>query len=545
MKIRPFAVPITLLLFHFQLSAQDIYQGQRNSWLSIAAASQPKLITIKKRPATIVTITKDDHAYQGYKAVFKDSSNSFYKTSMKQQSGIVLDFGEHLTGFASFKIEDLAQVTDAALRLKFTFAEVPSEAALPFDPYQGSLSRGWLQDEIVTISEVPSLITIPRRVAFRYLKIDVLGSSSYSDFKIADIFIDATTSAKNLPAPLAPQTPALLKQIDNIGLHTLKECMQTVYEDGPKRDRRLWVGDFYLESLANQYSFKNDSLTKHCLYLLAALCYQNGVIPSNVFERPEPHAQVSPLFDYALLYAAILKEYLIETGDKQTANDLWQVVKEQCKIPAKYIDNKGLIDYKRAGNEWWLFFDWSETLDKQASLQGCVIWAYKNAYELATMLGKEKEVSELPALISKMKKAAHQNLFDKRQGIFTSGDNKQLSYASQAWMVLSSVATEEEGAKAFQNLKQKTDVVYPATPYLYHYVVEAMVHCGLNEEAKNIINTYWGGMATKDADTFWEVFDPTNDFASPYKAFLVNSYCHAWSCTPVYFIRKYPTIFQK
>jgi hypothetical protein len=250
--------------------------------------------------------------------------------------------------------------------LKFTFSETPAEAVVPFDPYTGTLSRGWLQDEIVTISEVPSTITIPRRVAFRYLKIEVLGSSTYSDFKISDVYVKATTSAKIQPAPLAKETPDLIKKIDQVGLNTLKECMQTVYEDGPKRDRRLWIGDLYLESLANQYSFKNDSLTKHCLYLLAGLSYKDGVAPSNVFERPTPHAQINPLFDYALIYNIALKDYTIATGDKKTANDLWPVVKQQIEVPKKYIGEDGMIDYTRAGKEWWLFLTGNGWINKLA-----------------------------------------------------------------------------------------------------------------------------------------------------------------------------------
>jgi hypothetical protein len=89
------------------------------------------------------------------------------------------------------------------------------------------------------------------------------------------------------------------------------------------------------------------------------------------------------------------------------------------------------------------------------------------------------------------------------------------------------------------------NVVYPGAPYLYHYVIEAMIQCGLNQEAKDLMINYWGDMVKKGADTFWEVYDPKDDFLSPYNFFPVNSYCHAWSCTPVYFIRKYPEIFQQ
>ena len=53
-------------------------------------------------------------------------------------------------------------------------------------------------------------------------------------------------------------------------------------------------------------------------------------------------------------------------------------------------------------------------------------------------------------IIRKMTEATHKNLYDKDAGVFVSGKNKQVSYASQAWMVLSGVATKPEGAKALR-----------------------------------------------------------------------------------------------
>jgi hypothetical protein len=81
------------------------------------------------------------------------------------------------------------------------------------------------------------------------------------------------------------------------------------------------------------------------------------------------------------------------------------------------------------------------------------------------------------------------------------------------------------------------NVDYPGAPYLYHYVIEAMIQCGMKQEAKDMLVNYWGGMVKKGADTFWEVYDAKDDFLSPNNFFRVNSYCHAWSCTPVYYIR--------
>jgi hypothetical protein len=528
-----------------QLLAQDFFAARRAGWLEKANQSAVPLTTTAFQPVGVISVVKDAAAYQGWKAIKSKPLDSLYTGSFKKKSGIILDFGEHLTGRFSFSLVDIRGVADAPIRLKFTFGEVPSEVVTPFDPYEGGLSRAWLQDEIVTVTEVPSTITIPRRLSFRYVKIELLGSSRFSDFRISKVELNATTSVNTKAANLAEGTDPMIKEIDRIGLITLKECMQTVYEDGPKRDQRLWIGDLYLESLANTYSFKNHQLTKHCLYLLAALCNEKGFLNGNVFERPEPHPQANFLFDYALLYNVTVKEYLTATGDKETVLDLWDIVKKQTDLVSLYMLPDGSLDHARAMKESWVFIDWRQELDKQTSLYGVVIYALKQTYDLAKVLGREKELSAIPGQIASLTKAARSLLFDKKGGVFVSGETRQVSYASQAWMVLSGVATAKEGVAAFKALAGRTDVVMPGAPYLYHYVIEAMIPCGMTLEAKNLLVDYWGGMVKKGADTFWEVYDPKNDFLSPYNSFVINSYCHAWSCTPVYFIRKYPDIFQR
>ena len=104
---------------------------------------------------------------------------------------------------------------------------------------------------------------------------------------------------------------------------------------------------------------------------------------------------------------------------------------------------------------------------------------------------------------------------------------------------------QKEGQRALRAALSHPEVVMPGTPYGTHYLVEAMLLCGMNEEAKAYVEDYWGGMVKKGADTFWEAYDPQDDFLSPYHFAPLNSYCHAWSCTPIYFIHKYPELFQK
>ena len=107
----------------------------------------------------------------------------------------------------------------------------------------------WLQEEIISI-DFCGMITLPRRYCFRYVEVTVLNTPRrvcLSDFTVshtssADLSRDTVT--------LKTQDPLLL-DIDRVGTKTLADCMQNVYEDGPKRDRRLWSGDLRLQALTD------------------------------------------------------------------------------------------------------------------------------------------------------------------------------------------------------------------------------------------------------------------------------------------------------
>jgi hypothetical protein len=170
-------------------------------------------------------------------------------------------------------------------------------------------------------------------------------------------------------------------------------------------------------------------------------------------------------------------------------------------------------------------------------------FAIDKSYELACLLGREAEVKEWPSVVKSMRKASRARFYDKSRGVILSGDN-QVSYLSQVWMILSETLSAKEGVRALEYVLNDATTCYPGSPYAYHYLIEAMLKCGMNSQARELLISYWGGMIDKGADTFWEVYDPNDDKKSPYGFYPINSYCHAWSCTPVYFINRYPEIFK-
>lgn len=537
---------VALLGFITPVAAQDadVWMGDRRAaWLKEAAASMPELRRTEHHPVRIVRSVADSTAFQGWRMEPSEPIEALYASSLKQRRKVIVDMGEHMTGYFSLRVNHTGMPADAPIRLRITFAEVPAELNTPFDPYPGGLSRAWLQDETVTVMRLPATVRIERRVACRYVMIEVLAQSSF-DFRVEDITLEAVTSASGEAPALAEGTDPMIRCIYDTGLKTLSECMQTVYEDGPKRDQRLWIGDLYLESLANACSFGNHALTRRCLYLLAALADEDGWLHATVYEYPQPEPQYNQhTMDYSLLYGVALLEYLKATGDMTTARELWPVVARQIEIARTYLKDY-LYDMQKQP-QWWLVFDWKDDLDRHASVQGLMTFAVERGWELAQMVGRERDVRDWPDLVKRMRRASRRAFYDADAGVVVSGLQRQVSYLSQVWMILSGTLTPKEGARAMTAVLNDPTACRPGSPYAYHYVIEALIACGMRDEAREQLLEYWGGMVERGADTFWEVYDPMDDCKSPYGFYPVNSYCHAWSCTPVYFINTYKDIFQR
>ncbi len=537
---------VALLGFITPVAAQDagVWMGDRRAaWLKEAAASMPELRRTEHHPVRIVRSVADSTAFQGWRMEPSEPIEALYASSLKQRRKVIVDMGEHMTGYFSLRVNHTGMPADAPIRLRITFAEVPAELNTPFDPYPGGLSRAWLQDETVTVMRLPTTVRIERRVACRYVMIEVLAQSSF-DFRVEDITLEAVTSASGEAPALAEGTDPMIRRIYDTGLKTLSECMQTVYEDGPKRDQRLWIGDLYLESLANACSFGNHALTRRCLYLLAALADEDGWLHATVYEYPQPEPQYNQhTMDYSLLYGVALLEYLKATGDMTTARELWPVVARQIEIACTYLRDY-LYDMQKQP-QWWLVFDWKDDLDRHASVQGLMTFAVERGWELAQMVGRERDVRDWPDLVKRMRRASRRAFYDADAGVVVSGPQRQVSYLSQVWMILSGTLSPKEGARAMTAVLNDPTACRPGSPYAYHYVIEALIACGMRDEAREQLLEYWGGMVERGADTFWEVYDPMDDCKSPYGFYPVNSYCHAWSCTPVYFINTYKDIFQR
>ncbi len=501
-------------------------------FLKKALSLLPKIHAIEVEATGTVEILKNDKG-----AVCIKAADPYQKRTLQKGDRICLDFGNHQVGYLSLKLASVGSHADAPVWMRIRFAENPIELLEDAKKYRGWISASWIEEEQVHVDVIPSWLKLERRYAFRYVEIEILDISTKFSLRIEQAVCHAVSSADDDRLLPYDTDRELDRTLDRIACRTLHNCMQTVFEDGPKRDRRLWMGDLRMQALANYETYQNNDLVKACLYLFAALPLENGQIGACLFMEPEPEVDDTVLFDYSLFYINTLLDYYRNTEDIETLRELWPTALSQIYIAESRLGADGIIEDSDVMG--WCFVDWNLELNKQASAQGIFLYSLRAAIGIAEILEEETEKKQLTELYRACKEAANQHLWDDEAEMYISGEKKQISCASQVWMVLGGCIEGEEAKRLLERIERDEQASGMVTPYMYHNYIDALMSVGETQKAVEKLETYWGGMAAQGADTFWELYNPQDPNESPYGGTIVNSYCHAWSCAPAYFLRKY------
>lgn len=524
------------MAFTFQIN-HNVKFRHDEQLLKKAEENRPRLFKKRRQPVRIVELVKDESKLRGCGTM--ESQKNLEKLSsygLKREDAVILDFGEHCVGYFETDIHSVGSPMDAPLYLRLRFAEVPAELSGESSEYSGWLSRSWIQEEFVHIDELPVRLKLPRRYSFRYVELKVLDTSPKWSAVFSHPLVVTETSAEEKEEQYPQTDDGDLLKICQVSIKTLSECMQDVFEDGPKRDRRLWLGDLRLQALANYATYDNTKLVKRCMYLFAAMTTEEGKIPANVFVKPANLPDDTFLFDYSLFFISVLSDYIKVHPETEVLEDLYVTAKRQMDLALEQVSEQGELILTE---DYPVFVDWSNEFNKDTAGQAIMIYTLRQFLHLAEIM-EEPEEEKYKKALKRMKEYAVARLYDKKCRLFVSGPEQEYNIASQVWMVLAHVLSPQENKLV---MERTVEELFPvkgiATPYMYHHITEALFEAGLKEKGIELMKNYWGKMLQLGADTYWEAFDPWQPDYSPYGNPIVSSYCHAWSCTPVYLIHKY------
>ena len=480
------------------------------------------------RPKQKVQIVSSQDAFQNLKVLPCEEVK--LPCVMKAGDHVIFDFGDHCVGYFHFAIDKAptTQIVDSPVKLKFTFGEFPLEIETPPEEYKGKLGNGWLQNETKNIVFTPYSGCLERRYTFRYVKVERIDNAPFS-IVIEDLFADCVSAVELADAPVCALNDPVLNRIYEMSVKTLKDCEQDVFEDGPKRDRRMWIGDLRLQALTDYVTYQNTDLVKRCLYLFAAYRTDEGLVSPYIFQNSPPYTDGWIYVDYSLFFISCLYDYIMYSGDQAVLKELYPTAKEQAILVADRLNkDSGTIEAKP-------FIDWCPDLDKSVAVLGVYIFTLRQLCWMAEQL--QEETAWILAIIQEVT-AILLRFYDPELGLFVTG-NGQISWHSQLWAILSEVVSGENAKELLQTTQRENPRFIPHTPYMMHCYLEALDRCGMQENVIAVMKDFWGKIADAGFDCCPEIFNPEDPFESPYGAPEINSACHAWSCTPAYWIHKY------
>ena len=204
-----------------------------------AEACAPKLQETVVKPVSIVDVVKTENIYPD--VVVKDSIENLSSYHLAKGDKLCLDFGDHQVGYVTLKLASVGSPQDSPAFFRLKFGEIAKEMTEDSADYDGWISRGWIQEEFIHIDVLPAELKLPRRYAFRYLEIEAIDTSLKWQMVVEDVTCVSVSSVNMDQVKPIKSDDEMIRTLDKVSLRTLMNCMQSVFEDGPKRDRRLWL----------------------------------------------------------------------------------------------------------------------------------------------------------------------------------------------------------------------------------------------------------------------------------------------------------------
>jgi alpha-L-rhamnosidase len=419
-------------------------------------------------------------------------------------ASVVLDFGRELHGGVRFDAPATSTGQVAAVRVRF--GESVSEAM--GSPNNDHAIHDW-DTQIAWMGR-----TEIGETGFRFVRVDVTDESPILSLRqILAVFLYHPLEYLGSFTCSDP----LLNQIWQVGAYTVHLCMQDHVWDGIKRDRLVWIGDLHPEARVIGAVFGKQEIVQQ------TLDYQRDRTPLPQW--------MNGISSYSLWWILIQQDWYLQWGDCSYLMTQKDYLIELLSLIAGKLDVQGK-EHLDGGR----FLEWPTSSDPtaiDAGLQALTVLALRAGAKLCAALGKTDAAAGAHAAAD-----------------FAAGALLPVTYSKQAnaLLVLAGLADAEQVNKESLAL----DPHQGLSTFYGYYILQARALAGDYDGCLDLIRTYWGGMLTLGATTFWEGFEldwlenasRIDELTAPgqvdvhqsygdwcYKG-LRHSLCHGWAAGP-------------
>jgi len=339
--------------------------------------------------------------------------------------------------------------------------------------------------------------------------------------------------------PLETSDP-LLARIIRLCEDTFRACLLDGFIDSTWRESSQWTGDALPQALIMASMSGDTRPLRRVIEMAAQGAYPDGVLPSVL--PGEVHAYT--VVDYDFIWVELLSLYRKLSGDEEFVTARWPTLVKMLDRFHQDLNPDGLI-ISQPGRR--LFLDWAPLSrnEPNAVYNLRYLLALRAAASLAAARHATDEADRWNAQASVLRDAVRLAFW--RDGVwYDDAERTTFSQLAAALALLAGAAEPKEQAVLLEAIAARSldpDDEPPSTalragvpgkmvlasPFMHHYIFEALRQGGRSDEVVEIIRRRWGRWAgagyPTTRPTTWENWNV--DFPD-------GSQCHAFSAHPRY-----------
>ncbi|KAI7155051.1 Six-hairpin glycosidase [Hortaea werneckii] len=346
-----------------------------------------------------------------------------------------------------------------------------------------------------------------------------------------------------------------------LGEYGVAPLEASVCLDGGKRDRLIWIGDFYHTARIITAS------TLRCDYILGTIehvfQWQKPNVPFKEFvpislpmgadlRYLDGYAdQYAGLIDYQDLFMASVGNYFMSSADVEGLRPIWPKLKNLVQARLAYIDpSTGLVAGIRGEPDPSYFLCQANG----SAITALLAYTLKSLVPLATAMQEESTANFYSAVAANLSDATNRHLWNAELGIYSLSLDAPSNYtlASIAWTMLSGTANSTQAASSVAKMEDlRLGVGYKSSSgeadgdevelsaNILGFVLDSLFYAhhilGVDSlgVAKSLLDDYWSSMVNQDdyrSGASWEYLYPDGSPGID----LFTSLSHPWGGAPTY-----------
>ena len=349
----------------------------------------------------------------------------------------------------------------------------------------------------VTLSEEGGTITLPER-ALRYVSLECDKGA-----EITSLRFDASL----WPVEHQMQFETDDDYVNNLfkmSSATLHTCMHRFYLDGVKRDFLPWSMDALVSTLAGDYLFGDQQVSK------------NGI--SIALMPLDPQKSDIGIPDYPLHALFGLKQNYLRFGDLTTSLQYKDRIIQLLDFYASIVDENGFVHGNYGDRQFgytpgWSTYNGPARKGVAAYAQIMLYYNYVTGAYFADLWKESALADRYRKLARNLKKKIFEHFWDDDRKVFINGtmnDNvtvdKRISHHAQYWGILADIFPEEHYDNLFENVLPNLPNYYEVVSYEKGYEFLAYAKAGRIKELWDHIYGVFGDWMDQGHTRFPENF---------------------------------------